>query len=46
MDTGRHKLDHLQGAFRAVDIGNLNIGLLFLLKSRGVHEQAVSKNRR
>ena len=30
---GRHELDHLQGAFRAVDVRNLDIG--FLTRSRG-----------
>src|SRR5437660_7351867 len=29
---GRHELDNLQGAFRAVDIRNLDIGLLFLIE--------------
>jgi hypothetical protein len=43
---GRHELDHLQGAFRAVDVRNLDIGFLFLIERRGVHEQAVGKNRR
>ena len=43
---GRHELDHLQGTFRTVDIRNLDIGLLFLIERRGVHEQAVGKNRR
>ena len=43
---GRHKLDHLQGAFRAVDVRNLDIDFLFLIERRDVHEQAVGKNRR
>ncbi len=43
---GRHKLDHLQGAFRAVDVRHLDIGFLFLIERRGVHEQTVGKNRR
>src|SRR5271169_4015762 len=43
---GRHELDHLQGAFLAVDVRNLDIGFLFLIERRDVHEQAVGKNRR
>ena len=43
---GRHELDHLQSAFRAVDVGNLDVGFLFLIERRDVHEQAVGKNRR
>ena len=42
----RHELDHLQGAFRAVDVRNLDIGFLVLIERRDVHEQAVGKNRR
>jgi hypothetical protein len=44
--VGRHKLDHLQGAFRAADVRDVDIGFLFLIERRGVHEQAVGKNRR
>jgi hypothetical protein len=43
---GSHELDHLQGAFRAIDVRNLDVGLLFLIERRDVHEQAVGKNRR
>ena len=43
---GPHELDHLQGAFLAVDVRNLNIGFLFLIERCHVHEQAVGKNRR
>ena len=43
---GRHELDHLQSAFRAVDVGNLDVSFLFLIERRDVHEQAVGKNRR
>jgi hypothetical protein len=43
---GRHKLDHLQGTFRAADVRDLDIGFLFLIEGRGVHEQTVGKNRR
>lgn len=42
---GRHELDHLQGAFRAVYVRDLDIGFLFLIEGRGVHEQTVGKNR-
>src|ERR1700743_2223433 len=42
----RHELDHLQRAFGAVDIRNVDVGFLFLLERRGMHEQAVGKNGR
>ena len=35
---GRHELDYLQGAFRAVDVRNLDIGILFLVERRDVQE--------
>lgn len=41
---GRHELDHLQGAFRAIDVRNLDVGFLLLIERRDVHEQAVGKN--
>ena len=43
---GRHELDHLQDAFCASDIRNRDIGFLFVIERRDVHEQAVGKNRR
>jgi len=38
---GPHELDHLQGAFLAVDVRNGDIGFLFLIERCHVHEQAV-----
>jgi len=43
---GRHKLDYLQGTFRAANVRDLDIGSLFFIERRGVHEQTVGKNRR
>ena len=31
---GRHELDHLQSAFRAVDVRNLDVGFLVLIGGR------------
>ena len=42
---GRHELDHLQSAFRAVYIRDLDIGFLFVVEGRSVHEQTVGKHR-
>ena len=42
----RHELDYLQSAFRAGDVGYLDIGFLFLIESCAMHEQAIRQNRR
>jgi hypothetical protein len=44
--VSRHKLNYLQSTLRAVDVRDIDVGLLFLVEWRNVSKQAVGENRR